>query len=163
MWARKKGSGILPLPVLCRELPDFGDYWLATVDSLQRRSWDVSKTWYVIYASVFEGCQHQSVANQQSPKSGDSLHKMGNGSTPNPFFLAHISKKKSGLATRDYSSPTNRKQWELRPDQFDSTTDYKGYIVSRSQTAIFYLILGWENIGSGILTVKLSQLSPVLR
>ena len=47
----------------------------------------------------------------------------------------------------------------LGPDQFDSTIDY---IVSRSQTA-YFLILGWENIGSGILTVKLSQLSPVLR
>ena len=42
------------------------------------------------------------MANQQSPKSGDSLHKTGNGSTPDPFFLAHISKEKSGLAMQDY-------------------------------------------------------------
>ena len=25
LWWRKKGSGELPLAVLCRELPDFGD------------------------------------------------------------------------------------------------------------------------------------------
>ena len=56
------------------------------------------------HLSVFEGGQHQSVANQQSPESGDSLHKTCNGSTPDPFFSAPISKEKSGLATQDYGS-----------------------------------------------------------
>ena len=48
--------------------------------------------------SVFEGCQHQSVANQQSPKSGDSLHKMGNGSTPDFSSPTYQRKKQSGHA-----------------------------------------------------------------
>ena len=49
--------------------------------------------------SIFEGCQHQSVANQQSPKSGNSLHKTDNGSTPEPFSLpTYQRKKRSGHA-----------------------------------------------------------------
>ena len=38
------------------------------------------------------------------------------------------------------------------------------HLVSCSQTAIFSFILGWEKIGSGILTIIfLSQPPPVLR
>ena len=42
---------------------------------------------YIIlhHSYIFEVSQHQSVANQQSLKSGDSLHKMANGSLPHPF------------------------------------------------------------------------------
>ena len=48
--------------------------------------------------STFElGCQHQSVANQQSPKSVDSVHKNG---APDPFFLRPHIKRKNGLAMR---------------------------------------------------------------
>ena len=42
---------------------------------------------YIIlhHSHIFEVSQHQSVANQQSPKFGDSLYKMANGSLPHPF------------------------------------------------------------------------------
>ena len=43
----------------------------------------------------FEWCQHQLVANQQSPKSGDSLHKTCNGSTPDPYFSPPLYQKKN--------------------------------------------------------------------
>ena len=50
--ARKKGFGVLPLPVLCRESPDFGDCWL--VLTAFKDTHETSKTWciylYVIYA-----------------------------------------------------------------------------------------------------------------
>ena len=49
--------------------------------------------------SIFEGGQHQSVANQQLPKSVDSLHKTCNSSTPDLFSSATI---KSSLGMRDY-------------------------------------------------------------
>ena len=53
----------------------------------------------------FEVSQHQSAANQQSPKCGDSLHKtangLANGSVPDPFPPQRKTEK-SGLATRDY-------------------------------------------------------------
>ena len=57
--------------------------------------------------NIFEGGQHQSVANQQSPKSIDSLHNTCNGSTPDPFFSATISKEKnqSGHARLPYMVP----------------------------------------------------------
>ena len=47
------------------------------------------------HSSVFEWCQHQLVANQQSPKSGDSLDKTCNGSTPDPYFSPPPYQKKN--------------------------------------------------------------------
>ena len=37
---------------------------------------------------VSEVIQHQLVANQQLPKPGNSLHKMANDSSPDPFSMA---------------------------------------------------------------------------
>ena len=53
---------------------------------------------------IFEVSQHQSVANQQLLKSGNSLYKMANGSVPGLFFLALQRKTVKGLAmqTRSY-------------------------------------------------------------
>ena len=45
-----------------------------------------------LYAS-FEGCQHQSAANQQLPKSVDSLHKTCNGVTPDLISTPPYQKK----------------------------------------------------------------------
>ena len=53
------------------------------------------------HSSVFEGGQHQSVRNQQSPKSVDSVHKTCNASMPDPFFLRpYIKRKKWSGHTR---------------------------------------------------------------
>ena len=41
---------------------------------------------YDVSFCLLEVCHHQSVANQQLPISGDSLHKMANSSTPDFLF-----------------------------------------------------------------------------
>ena len=83
-----------------RQILAIVDWPLIGIDCLQRCS--ARMTYKVVlkfvathHLSVFEGGQHQSVANQQSPESGDSLHKTCNGSTPDPVFLRpHIKRKK---------------------------------------------------------------------
>ena len=76
------------------------DWPLIGVDRLQRCS--ARMTYKVVlkfvatyHSSVFEWCQHQLVANQQSPKSGDFLHKTCNGSTPDPYFSPPPYQKKN--------------------------------------------------------------------
>ena len=90
-----------------RQILAIVDWTLIGVDHLQRCS--ARMTYKVVlklvatyHSTVFEWCQHQSVANQQSPKSGDSLHKTCKGSTPDPYFSPPpYQKKKSGLTMRD--------------------------------------------------------------
>ena len=83
-----------------RQILAIVDWLLIGVDRLQRCS--TRMTYKVVlkfvatyHSSVFEWCQHQSVANQQSPKSGDSLHKTCNGSTPDPYFSPPPYQKKN--------------------------------------------------------------------
>ena len=76
------------------------DWPLIGVDRLQRCSARMTykmvlKFVAMYHSSVFEWCQHQSVANQQSPNSGDSLHKTCNGSTPDPYFSPPPYQKKN--------------------------------------------------------------------
>ena len=47
-----------------------------------------------IHYFVSEVSQHQLVANQQSPKSGNLLHKMANSSSPDPFSTTTKKQKK---------------------------------------------------------------------
>ena len=94
-----------------RQILAIVDWPLIGVDRLQRCS--ARMTYKVVlkfvatyHSSVFEWCQHQLVANQQSPKSGDSLHKTCNGSTPDPYFSPPPYQKKnkrSGHARLPYS------------------------------------------------------------
>ena len=67
------------------------DWLLIGVDRLQR--WFI-KFIAMRHSSVFEGGQHQSVRNQQSPKSVDSVHKTCNASMPHPFFSPPLYQKK---------------------------------------------------------------------
>ena len=83
-----------------RQILAIVDWPLIGVDRLQRCS--ARMTYKVVlkfvatyHSSVFEWCQHQLVANQQSPKSGDSLHKTCNGSTPDPYFSPPLYQKKN--------------------------------------------------------------------
>ena len=83
-----------------RQILAIVDWPLIGVDRLQRCS--ARMTYKVVlnfeatyHSSVFEWCQHQLVANQQSPKSGDSLHKTCNGSTPDPYFSPPPYQKKN--------------------------------------------------------------------
>ena len=83
-----------------RQILAIVDWPLIGVDRLQRCS--ARMTYKVVlkfvatyHSSVFEGGQHQSVANQQLPKSGDSLHKTCNGSTPDPYFSPPPYQKKN--------------------------------------------------------------------
>ena len=83
-----------------RQILAIVDWPLIGVDRLQRCS--ARMTYKVVlkfvatyHLSVFEWCQHQLVANQQSPKSGDSLHKTCNGSTPDPYFSPPPYQKKN--------------------------------------------------------------------
>ena len=82
-----------------RQILAIVDWPLIGVNSLQRRLNDAFKLYKPPCTSfawnIFEDCQHQSVANQQSPKSGDSLHKTCNGSTPDPYFSPPPHQKKN--------------------------------------------------------------------
>ena len=84
-----------------RQILAIVDWPLLGVDSLQRCPVQMTyKVMYEVYTRhlrIFEGCQHQSMANQQSRKSVDSLHKTCNGSTPERFFLRPHTKRKKAV------------------------------------------------------------------
>ena len=77
MWAGKKGTGVYT--TICAEncqILAIVDWPLIGVDSFETLMRRIKN----MICILFEGYQHQSVTNQQLPKSVDSLHKMSNGS-----------------------------------------------------------------------------------
>ena len=82
-----------------RQILAIVDWPLIGVDSFQIHSNDAYKLnkppCMPFLWSILEGCQHQSMVNQQLSISVDSLHKTCNGNTPDPFISAPISKEKA--------------------------------------------------------------------